>query len=513
MRTILQSCWQRLEQALDHAFTPGANPLRQLGALGWLCYWLVLGSGIYLYIFFDTGIEQAYASVARLTEEQWYAGGIMRSLHRYASDALVIVVVLHLLRELVYDRLHGARTFTWITGVLLIGFLYASGITGYWIVWDRLAQYVAIASAEWLDTLPFFAESIARNFLHTGTLSGRFFTLFCFIHIAVPLFMLFFMWVHIQRLAQPSVNPPRELVLGSVAMFLGAAWLSPATSQGPADLSAVPAIVNLDWFYLLFYPLLDRVPGSAAWGLLIVCALLLMAVPWLAPRLRTQPAAARVDLPNCNGCGRCVQDCPFSALTLGARTDGLPYTDQAVVDPDLCVGCGICVGSCPTATPFRRRNSLTAGIELPDFPLTQLRDAVDKAFAAQAPGGRILVFRCAHGPAVSGLPAEAAAITLPCIGQLPPPFIDYALSRRHADGVVLAGCAQSACYERLGQQWTQQRMGRTRDPKLRERVPADRVIACWAGRDNAGVSTVIASLRNRLLDPTAPLEKQPCIAG
>jgi ferredoxin/coenzyme F420-reducing hydrogenase delta subunit len=247
--------------------------------------------------------------------------------------------------------------------------------------------------------------------------------------------------------------------------------------------------------------------------LLIVCALLLMAVPWLAPRLRTQPAAARVDLPNCNGCGRCVQDCPFSALTLGARTDGLPYTDQAVVDTDLCVGCGICVGACPTATPFRRHSSLTAGIELPDFPLTQLRDDVDKAFAAQAPNGRILVFRCAHGPAVNGLPAEATAITLPCIGHLPPPFIDYALSRGHADGVVLAGCAQSACYERLGQQWTQQRVSRTRDPKLRVRVPADRVIACWAGRDTAGVSTIISALRNRLLNPTAPVEKQPCTAG
>ena len=413
MRSLLRAGWQWWELALDRAYSPGANPLRQLGALGWLCYWVVLGSGIYLFIFFDTGIEQAYASVARLTEDQWYAGGIMRSLHRYASDALVVIVGLHLFREFVHDRLHGARTFTWIIGVLLIGFLYASGITGYWIVWDRLAQYAAIATMEWLDALPFFAEPVARNFLHAGTLSGRFFTLFCFIHIAVPLFMLFCMWLHIQRLAQPRVNPPRELALGSMAMLLGAAWLSPATSQAPADLSTVPAIVNLDWFYFLFYPLLDRVPGSTAWGLLIACASLLMALPWLAPRLRTQPAAARVDLPNCNGCGRCVQDCPFSAVTLGPRTDGLPYAEQAVVDPDLCVGCGICVGACPTATPFRRHSRLLAGIELPDFPLVRLRDAVENAFAGHPPGGRILVFRCAHGPTAIGQGPAGAAITLP----------------------------------------------------------------------------------------------------
>ena len=135
------------------------------------------------------------------------------------------------------------------------------------------------------------------------------------------------------------------------------------------------------------------------------------------------------------------------------------------------------------------------------------------AFAAGPSGARILVFRCAHGPASSGPDPEVAAITLPCIGQLPPPFIDYTLSRGHANGVILAGCAQDACYERLGQQWTQQRMGRTRDPKLRQRVPADRVIACWAGRDAGSVTAAVSTLRNRLLYPMEPGEKQTCMAG
>ena len=40
-----------------------------------------------------------------------------------------------------------------------------SGITGYWLVWDQLAQYVAIATTEWLDSIGIFAEPIARNFL------------------------------------------------------------------------------------------------------------------------------------------------------------------------------------------------------------------------------------------------------------------------------------------------------------------------------------------------------------
>jgi quinol-cytochrome oxidoreductase complex cytochrome b subunit len=65
------------------------------------------------------------------TNDQWYAAGVMRSLHRYASDALVIVVVLHMLREYSLDRMRGKRFFAWITGVPLLWFIYMCGITGY----------------------------------------------------------------------------------------------------------------------------------------------------------------------------------------------------------------------------------------------------------------------------------------------------------------------------------------------------------------------------------------------
>ena len=117
---------------------------------------------------------------------QWYAAGVMRSLHRYASDALVVVVALiHMLREFSLDRLRGKRFFAWITGIRNARFrLCLCGITGYWLVWDKLAQMIAIATTEWLDVLPFFGEPIANNFLNSTTLSGRFFTLMVFMHIS-----------------------------------------------------------------------------------------------------------------------------------------------------------------------------------------------------------------------------------------------------------------------------------------------------------------------------------------
>ncbi|MDH3235208.1 MAG: hypothetical protein OEQ29_16945 [Alphaproteobacteria bacterium] len=130
LRRLLRAGFVPFEAGLDRLVGPAWNPLNHLGALGFFFYWIVAVSGIYLYIFFDTGTTSAYLSVEYMTNKQWYAAGVMRSLHRYASDALVLFMVIHMARELSLDRYRGARWFTWVTGVPIIWLVFAAGDTG-----------------------------------------------------------------------------------------------------------------------------------------------------------------------------------------------------------------------------------------------------------------------------------------------------------------------------------------------------------------------------------------------
>lgn len=496
LKAIMAAGFKGCERALDRLCGSTSNPLTQLGAVSWLLFWIITATGIYLYIFFDTGVTQAYESIGALTRDQWYAGGIMRSLHRYASDAFVLVVLIHMVREFALDRLRGRRWFSWLTGLPLLIFIYICGITGYWMVWDVLAQYVATTTTEWLDALPIFAKPIAGNFAENARLSGRFFTLMVFLHIAVPLILLLFMWIHIQRHNYAKVTPPRRFTLTLIGALVVLSLVFPAVSQAPANLDVLPSSVGLDWFYLATSPLIERWGGIVLWLVVALVFVLLAALPWL-PRAKAPPAAV-VNLDNCNGCTRCFVDCPFSAITMQPRSDGAPYEREAVVDPDQCMSCGLCVGSCPTATPFRRAAALKAGIELPHVPLNGLRERIEALGSTTDTDDRVLVFRCQHSKAISSPPAGASLLELPCIGILPPSFIDLAISRRFAAGVMLAGCDEGSCYQRLGIRWTQERIGRERDPQLRERVPRARIGLSWAGSKTGAHANAIAEFQQHL---------------
>jgi NAD(P)H-flavin reductase/ferredoxin len=283
IQSVLQWFFLRMEAVGNRVFGERLNPMYYLGATSYWMFWLVVISGLYVYAFYETGVDKTYASMEAITHGQWFAGGIMRSVHRYASDAMVLTMLLHMVRHFAFDRHRGFRAFSWITGVVLLWLVYASGVNGFMLPWDKLAQFVVIATTEWFDALPVFRGILTRNFITPEAVSDRLFSLLSFLHIGIPLVVLLALWIHTQRVPRAAQMPPRPLAIGLVLMLAVLAIAKPVVSQAPADFETFPVVLAFDWFYLSVYPLIYAWDPVWLWGALVGVTLLLFALPWMPP--------------------------------------------------------------------------------------------------------------------------------------------------------------------------------------------------------------------------------------
>lgn len=479
----LDRAWIAVEQAVNRVLPERLNPLLEAGAIANVSLALAVLSGILVLIWYTPNVHDAWSSVEAMTASPWTAG-LMRSIHRYSSDAAVLFAVVHGFRLFIARRFTGARWLAWVTGLGAVAALWLTGWLGYWLVWDTRAQQVAVGTARVLDALPIFADPLSRSFLTDARLNSLLFFVIFFIHMLLPMAMAVLLWLHIARLNRPRFLTIRPMTLAVVATTVLVSALAPATSSELAHVGMVPEQFTRDIWYLLPLGLTDRLGSGALWAVGLVGTLALVSVPWSLRR--SQIRVARVTESRCQGCRICSTDCPYDAIAMVPRAEQLnplahiaagpaeitPAADAnrkhdhsivARIDPAACVGCGICAGSCDSAA-----------IGLEWFSALDQRKRVDQALGSKREEAPRVAFVCAGSgaAAVGSLPGYEIE-TVPCVGWLHPLSIERAV-RHGAPDVVIAACG--TCRYREGAAWADARLHGTREPAIRpEKVRADQV--------------------------------------
>lgn len=451
----LERGFARAQSALA-ALTPDElNPLLHLGAAANTTLMISAASGILLLFFYVPAVDQAYESVLGPL------AGFLRTLHRYSSDACMLLVLLHLLKTFAAARFAGARWVAWFTGVGLLLTLWLDGWLGYWMLWDEGGAQTAMMSAAMVDALGLFSTPLSRGFAAHSLLNSLLFFVVFFCHIAIPLLLAAGIWLHLLRISKPRLLTNRPLTLVLLASLCAVSLMFPAPARGEADLARVTAEYALDPWYQAPLLLYGRVGEGLLWLAFAAGTLGLVAVPWLFSRRRRAPA--KVDSSRCTGCEQCVKDCPFGANSMVA------FEGRRVsrIDPAKCVGCGICIGSCSPAA-----------IVLPELPLEVLRRRIDHWFSS--PSSDQLAFVCRESAALAphSVTAEGRhpelpgvrVIEVPCAGLVHPELVQRA-QRRGAARVVVAACGADPQH-RLGAQWMEERLRGERDPGHKIHLPA-----------------------------------------
>jgi len=460
-----------------------ANPLAHAGAAANVALSIAIVSGVALLGWYFPSLQFAYSSVSSMGAHT--VGGWVRAVHRYSSDLAMLFVLVHVARIFFARKFSGTRWLPWVSGVGLIGLVWFIGWTGYWLLWDQPAQQVAVTSMRMLDALPIFGEPLGRLYVADRMVPSLLFFVVFFLHMLLPLGIAVGLAVHLMRVSRADLFPHWKMAAALFAGLALAALLVPAPLDERAQMALKAPAFTVDAWYLTPLALALRFQHAGLWVALFGTMALAAAVPWLFGRRRA-PAAyqAVVEPARCHACTQCVQDCPFDAITMVARTDGKRFPAQAFVDPAKCVGCGVCAGSCDSE-----------GISLPWFDTRKEEARIETEIAAARTIGDPAWVAFVAGDIDSGLALFAATRWrerlphfqvhfVPTASWARPKFVELLL-KNGVKGVLIVRDARVEAAARDGNRWVQDRLTGDRKPVYRPDRAAGSLSWCVVDFDPA----------------------------
>jgi quinol-cytochrome oxidoreductase complex cytochrome b subunit len=212
-RSLSQRFWKwiiertRIEPFLTTSITEKAlNPVYCLGGLTFLFFVLLAVTGVMLAMYYVPTPDAAYDTVQEITTSVRY-GWLIRGVHFYAANGMIITSVLHMLRVYFTGAYKKPRELNWLAGVGLGALTIMAGFTGYVLRWDQEAVGAAGIGFGLADSIPVLGNTITQIFwgANNADTLGRFFAA----HILlIPGLLILLMAAHFFMIRRHGIAKP-----------------------------------------------------------------------------------------------------------------------------------------------------------------------------------------------------------------------------------------------------------------------------------------------------------------
>lgn len=154
------------------------------GGLTFFVFIMQVLTGVVLTFYYVPTPDKAYASVFYISNYVGY-GWLIRSLHHWGAQLMVVMIVLHMLRVFWTASYKHPREFNWVVGMLLFLITMAFGLTGYLLPWDQKAYWGSTVTASLIEQVPVVGKTMAFVLLGGETLGAPTLTRFYSAHIMI----------------------------------------------------------------------------------------------------------------------------------------------------------------------------------------------------------------------------------------------------------------------------------------------------------------------------------------
>lgn len=117
-----------------------------LGIATLAAFLITLITGVLLMFYYKPYPEAAYLSMKDI-HFVVPTGRFIRNIHRWAANAMVVTVILHMARAFYTAAYRAPREFNWLIGMALLAVTLGLSFTGYLLPWDQLAYWAITIGA------------------------------------------------------------------------------------------------------------------------------------------------------------------------------------------------------------------------------------------------------------------------------------------------------------------------------------------------------------------------------
>jgi ubiquinol-cytochrome c reductase cytochrome b subunit len=250
------------------------SPLGFLGMLTFVIFVILGITGALLMLWYEPILDRAWNSVQNINDTIPY-GFHIRNIHYHASNAMVMMALLHMYYQYFSGRYKIRNEILWVTGVIIGVLTILEAFTGYDIIFSERAELAISIAASLTNSIPVLGPQMREAFFGAGfhDFILRFYTYHVFV---LPIALLGLMVFHFPRFMVFDV--PMVMAISGAIILTGGVF--PVGLGLPFQPETPPGITVPEWYLTGLYAFLrtmyDKFTTGVAWPGLFIFALLIV---------------------------------------------------------------------------------------------------------------------------------------------------------------------------------------------------------------------------------------------